>query len=344
MPRRTDQEQQRYRFRGFDGPNYTQVPDALFDELLSRLSGAELKVLLYILRRTFGFKKESDAISFNQICSGITTRKGQVLDQGTGLSKSTAQIALKGLIDKNIVVATKRVSAKRGNEPTLYSPNLVTPYAENRHSPPPKIGIGLYRKSAPQETVRQETVEQETVLYSNDQDFKNEEDQSKQGREVVRREGSYKLEVGDGPGSTSRKGSSEPTALKELLKARLAQPVERKGRARAASRTSRKVKAPESIEALMSQWSGMDLHDDAHTASNISQATNILRASGLSEAAFIAKMYEARKKMLEYSGSIKKRSDESPFEKNRAPYFFACLKELLGLTEEQGRASEGAAG
>ena len=35
----------------------------LFDELLPYLSEAELKVLLYIVRRTFGFKKEADAIS-----------------------------------------------------------------------------------------------------------------------------------------------------------------------------------------------------------------------------------------------------------------------------------------
>ena len=43
-------------FRGFRSPSYTQVPDELFDELLVELSGGELKVLLYIIRRTFGFK------------------------------------------------------------------------------------------------------------------------------------------------------------------------------------------------------------------------------------------------------------------------------------------------
>jgi hypothetical protein len=40
------------KFQGFASPNYAQVPDALFDELLPDLSGAELKVLLYIIRRT----------------------------------------------------------------------------------------------------------------------------------------------------------------------------------------------------------------------------------------------------------------------------------------------------
>ena len=49
-------------FRGFSGPNYTPVPDELFDELMVELSGAELKVLLYIIRRTFGFKRDADMI------------------------------------------------------------------------------------------------------------------------------------------------------------------------------------------------------------------------------------------------------------------------------------------
>ena len=52
-----------FHFQGFRSPRYTQVPDEVFDELMPRLSGAELKVLLYIIRRTFGFKKERDNIS-----------------------------------------------------------------------------------------------------------------------------------------------------------------------------------------------------------------------------------------------------------------------------------------
>jgi len=67
----------------------------LFDELLSLLSGAELKVLLYLMRRTFGFKKDSDSISLSQICRGISRKDGTALDHGTGLSQSTAQLALR---------------------------------------------------------------------------------------------------------------------------------------------------------------------------------------------------------------------------------------------------------
>jgi hypothetical protein len=60
-------------FEGFDSPNTTPVPDVVFDRLLARLGEAELKALLYIIRRTFGFKRDRDPISFNQFLRGITT-------------------------------------------------------------------------------------------------------------------------------------------------------------------------------------------------------------------------------------------------------------------------------
>src|SRR6476661_340025 len=107
-------------FRGFSGPNYTPVPDELFDDLMVDLSGAELRVLLYIIRRTFGFKRDADAISLSQMVSGITTRDGRVLDHGTGLSKATVARGLKGLRDKGIILAERHSSPERGHEATSY--------------------------------------------------------------------------------------------------------------------------------------------------------------------------------------------------------------------------------
>src|SRR6476620_371403 len=107
-------------FAGFSSPNYTPVPDELFDQLIPQLSDAELRVLLYIIRRTFGFKREADAISLSQMVSGITTKDGRVLDSGTGLSKSTVARGLAGLRDKGVIVAEPRSSRANGDEPTTY--------------------------------------------------------------------------------------------------------------------------------------------------------------------------------------------------------------------------------
>jgi hypothetical protein len=111
---------QPYRFRGFDSPNYTPTPDALFDELAPNLTESELRVLLYIVRRTFGFKRDADAISLTQLVSGITTKDGRVLDRGTGMSRPGVTKGVKGLIAKG-VISVDRIMDERGeNQVNVY--------------------------------------------------------------------------------------------------------------------------------------------------------------------------------------------------------------------------------
>jgi phage replication O-like protein O len=51
------------------GNNYTRVHNAIFD-LMPHLSGAEWKILCFIIRKTSGYQKEVDAISYSQIIEG----------------------------------------------------------------------------------------------------------------------------------------------------------------------------------------------------------------------------------------------------------------------------------
>lgn len=150
------QKEYRERFRGFRGPNTTQVPDEFFDEVLSILSGAEVKVALYIIRRTFGFKRERDSISISQMIHGITTRDGRILDRGTGLSRDSVTKALKALEEKGIILKNKYQSAQKGYETNTYSLNVL-PLSENRTTPSPKMMHPLVRKSDIQDTVKQYT-------------------------------------------------------------------------------------------------------------------------------------------------------------------------------------------
>jgi phage replication O-like protein O len=113
-------------FTGFQSPNTTQIPNEVFDTLMSHLSGGELKVLLYICRRTFGFRKDRDSISLTQIAQGITTKAGRVLDQGTGLSKRHVINALKALEKRNIITVTRKVDATGLNEVNTYSLNMLS--------------------------------------------------------------------------------------------------------------------------------------------------------------------------------------------------------------------------
>src|SRR3954467_11689691 len=113
-----------YAFAGFSSPNTTPVPDVLFDELLLRLDNAELRVLLYIIRRTYGFKRSTDDIAISQMVDGIRKKDGTILDRGTGMSKGSVTRGLRGLLEKGVIVARRNTSKERGFEPTTYALKL----------------------------------------------------------------------------------------------------------------------------------------------------------------------------------------------------------------------------
>src|SRR6476660_1647951 len=116
-------------FGGFDAPRYTPTPDQPFDELLAPglLTEAELRVLLYIVRRTFGWKKDYDDISLSQITRGIVRRDGSRLDWGAGVAKSTAVRAVRGLVEKGIVVATHNYREDGGDDTKSYTLRVKEP-------------------------------------------------------------------------------------------------------------------------------------------------------------------------------------------------------------------------
>src|SRR5262245_6393127 len=123
MPRTTSERP--FVFGGFASPHYTQVPDDFFDLLLSELTPAEFKVCAYIIRRTFGWKKDADAISLSQMVNGIRRRDGSYVDHGTGLHKETVITAIRGLLRKGVIVRQLNASPERGFEATTYALRLA---------------------------------------------------------------------------------------------------------------------------------------------------------------------------------------------------------------------------
>lgn len=107
-------------FPGFPDPHWTQVPDLLLDFMLPDLSGAELKVLLYLIRRTYGFKKDGDSITLSQLCSGIRRADQTVIDRGTGLSRSSVTRAVKRLEELNLIEVVRDSTAIGDAEVNYY--------------------------------------------------------------------------------------------------------------------------------------------------------------------------------------------------------------------------------
>jgi hypothetical protein len=138
---------------------------------MCHLTEAELRVCLYIMRRTFGFKKRADAISFNQFLKGITTRDGDRLDDGCGLkSSSHLSAALAALEEKGVIIRRQQYDIRGGKQPTVYllrfrqhlppdgqyptAPSEVAPTARGETTLPP---LGRIQETGDQETGDQET-------------------------------------------------------------------------------------------------------------------------------------------------------------------------------------------
>lgn len=75
---------------------FIRMPLAVIDDLMPTLSANEFRVFLLILRKTWGWRKESDRISYKQIHKGANIK-----------GHKTIQKALKGLIDRGLIVQEK---------------------------------------------------------------------------------------------------------------------------------------------------------------------------------------------------------------------------------------------
>jgi Bacteriophage replication protein O len=162
----TDTAPTTFWFAGFQYPTTTPVPDEVFDVLAPQLSEAELRVLLYIIRRTFGFKKQKDPISLTQLVEGIKTKDGNVLDLGTGMSRRGVMKGCQGLVKKGVISVEKRLSDQGDYAVNIYSLRFQDGREVGNNVPygrePSTIPVG--NQVALQQTVIQETEKQETAI------------------------------------------------------------------------------------------------------------------------------------------------------------------------------------
>ncbi len=95
----------------------------------------------------------------------------------------------------------------------------------------------------------------------------------------------------------------------------------------------------DAIAEYMEQLSVQKLHDEPeHTQSNVTNALNRWRESGLTEAEFLALMGTAAREALQHTAMIKKSRKFGGFVKNRAPYFFGVLKDQIAQHPHAARA------
>lgn len=76
---------------GFTVPNHTQTPNDLFDKYMKDMTEAELKVTLAVIRKTLGYHKQTDPISWSQIMSM------------SGLSKDAVQNGIDRALERGLI-------------------------------------------------------------------------------------------------------------------------------------------------------------------------------------------------------------------------------------------------
>jgi hypothetical protein len=297
-------------FDGFASPNFTQVPDELFDVLLPQLADCELRVLLYIVRRTFGFKRDADAISLSQMVNGITTRQGQVLDRGTGLSKATVARGLAKLRERGVILAERRSSAERGDEATVYRLRFkpatpedqpaTRPLSRSRDTALSRPPVSIARQALSRSRDTQETGEQKT-------DF-----ESSIGKAFVDKTEAEPLTP---PQSRSQSDQTASGGLESV-----ADSIRRRVVRRAVSEDH------QAIGATMQMFAD-ELGDRADRKATVSRAMNLYAESGLGREAFVDLLYQAR-------GEVRDRRRDpgkAPRPTNQMAYFFAVVEDRLGL-------------
>ncbi len=320
-------------FQGYASPNYTPVPDELFDEQLPDLSGAELKVLLYIIRRTFGFKRDSDNISLSQMLHGLRTRDGRILDRGVGLSKKTLLLAIKSLEDQNIILTQRRRSRAKGDEATGYRLH-VRPGVPREESTPPvgeklhhgggeEIPPGPWGKNSPTQNTVGETDFDPSKFEGSHDEF------AERTRRPTERQA--RADAAPAARAEERVAAAEGYAsLGELIDRR------RKMHVRAAPR--QKGRPPGSVEerehlaAFLTDFAA-ELGDEAPLSSTITRTLNIFTAAGVPPERWGDLLYQARARTQEASAQITKQATAgSGFRrKNKMPYFLGTLEQLTGL-------------
>lgn len=119
-------------------PNFTQTPNELFDEWLSILSHVELKVLMVIMRKTFGWHKIRDRISLTQLEKITGSKRSAIIKAAKNLQKL-------GLIFKEVV-------GEKGLENTVYELVIIEDSNNFNQSPggtPPSLPAGPTKENVP---------------------------------------------------------------------------------------------------------------------------------------------------------------------------------------------------
>jgi len=293
----------------FARPTTTATPDEIFEEWVHVLSHAELLALLYVVRRTLGFKKDQDSISYTQFLHGIVTREGKVLDRGCGIkSRSTLAAALRRLEERGLIRSVKTQTVAGDQATTRYALWFVGDDARDAPTSPPSEAAGEGgAPTAPgwcaNRTTGSAQIEPPVVRRSNRQQTV-ETTNTKQQTVLSKRKGATRhMAALDSTDSTISTGVLTPTTTTG--------------------------ESPSPVAAAVADLSD-EFGDDAPRASH-TRVANMQRAAGLADADVLPLLGEAAAIARSQTTTITKRGRDG--EIVRMPYLLATLRDLVDASD-----------
>lgn len=314
-------------FAGFDRPesNWFRMPNSWTDITAEINNLAELKVVEYILRHTWGYQEYDikKHITIDEFVKGRRRSDGSRIDKGTGLSERAVYYGLQkavehGLIEQDVddsdrgrvkkSYSLKMRDTTMADEPDGQQLQDVQSGVHVLH-PPLQTSQPRGAKSAPRS--EKDTLEKQTS--SN-----------------IRR---VSLDVDNSIESAPRRHAATPSQSENGGVEEIGAILTRR---RGPRQTPQHDEAYQIIQAYIEDFR-RELNDQATLKQSTMRAYHLYQRAGLSPDAFISQLYAARAIVKERTGNIRTRGDDTKAglpTKHKAAYYFAVLADLLGLRED----------
>jgi hypothetical protein len=329
-------------FPGFDRPeaNWFRMPNSWTDITADISSIAELKVVEYILRHTWGYAEYDlkKHITIDEFVRGRHRQEGGRLDRGTGLSERAVYDGLRkavtdGLIEEEIDDSDRgrvkkwyclRMRGEAENGPNLGMLQSLQSGVQSLHPPLQTLHPNPAEFAPRSKTDTLERQDEESVSNSriDHRPLLNEDDAAtgSPGRVPASADGSVLDRTSGTAGEQPRRGEGIGTRVRRARPARIAQ----------------QEPDYQVIQAYIADFA-REMNDRASLRVSTARAYNLYRRAALPRDEFLEQLYAARAIVNERTPAITSTGEPGPLGtpvKHRVAYYFAVLEDLLGLRAE----------
>lgn len=327
MPRRPKQEQPDFHFSGFERPesNYFKMPNDWIDLTAEISNVAELKVVQYILRHTWGYQEYDikKHITIDEFSRGRRRSDGSRMDKGTGLSERAVRYGLQSAIAHGLVEELVDDS-DRGRTKKFYSLKMSPDALASSERQDLQSGVQTLHPGVQTLPPRGAQIAPRSEKDTKERQIRD----SKVRKTSTQEEGKERNSPRPAP-MPSNDHQDKPVTHQgfEAVGTTLS---------RRSTHVSEYDDDRQQILSYLEDFS-REFNDRAPLKSTVTRAYRLYKQSGRPIATFVDAMYQARAITKERSASIRSQAEGSSGRspKNKTAYFFSVLEDVLGLKPKQ---------